>query len=407
MTSNSNGQSIERIALLSVHGCPMAQAGTRAAGGMNVYLHQLAPLLARSGARVDIFTRSHYPGGPERADLGPGVRVVHLPAGPIDAPKEAISNHLPDFLASLERSTAEEPQGYDLVHSHYWFSGWVGQQIAAAWGVPHVVTFHTLGVVKERAGGAREPAERHLAEQHLTQHADSIVAFSEDERDTLIGTYNTAADRIHVIPGGVDLERFQPGDKPAARHRLGLDPQQTIVLYAGRLDPFKGPDILLDSFSRLPPRLPAHLVLVGGEGEADPEAERLHKLAVEMGVAPRVSWRSAIPQEELVDYYVAADILAMPSYHESFGLAALESMACGTPVVAVRAGALASLVVHEQTGYLVDTHGPAAFAQRLERALVDTPLREQMSRNAGAWARRFPWSNVANQLMDVYWQAVS
>ena len=383
----------------------MAQPGRRSAGGMNVYLYQLAPLLAQSGACVDIFTRDHHAGGPEIVDLGPGVRVIHLPAGPIDSPKEAIACYLPDFLASMERFAAGEALGYDLVHSHYWFSGWVGQRIANTWGVPHIVTFHTLGLVKEQASGVEEPVERRLVEQDLTQNARGIVAFSTDERDALVGMYNAPVDRVHVIPGGVDLERFRSGNKLAARQRLGLDSEQLMVLYVGRLDSFKGPDILLQSFGHVSLDLPARLVIVGGEGGADPEAERLHGLAAEMGVTPRVSWRSAIPQEKLVDYYVAADVLAMPSYHESFGLAALEAMACGTPVVAARVGALASLVVHERTGCLVDGHEPEAFARCLEAVLASTPFREQMGRDAQSWARQFPWSSVADRLMDVYRQA--
>ena len=407
MTINGNGQAIRRVAIISVHGCPMAQPGMRSAGGMNVYLHQLAPLLAQSGVCVDVFTRSHHPEGPEFVDLGPRARVVHFPAGPIDAPKEEIASYLPTFLSQMERFAAEEGLGYDLVHSHYWFSGWVGQRIAASWGVPHIVTFHTLALVKQWAGGEEEPLKRQLAELDLARNAQGIVAFSSSEREALVNMYGAPPDRIHVVPGGVDLSRFQPGAKLAARQRLGLNTDEPIVLYVGRLDPFKGPDILLKAFGLISTDHPAHLLIVGGDARTDLEAERLHQLAERLGIASRISWQSAVPQERLVDYYVAADLLAMPSYHESFGLAALEAMACGTPVVAARVGALASLVLNGQTGCLVDGHEPEAFARCLESVLTNTALRERMGRAAQAWAREFPWSHVADRSVDIYRHVVA
>jgi D-inositol-3-phosphate glycosyltransferase len=385
----------------------MAQPGMRSAGGMNVYLRHLAPLLAQSGVCVDIFTRSHHAGGPERVDLGPRARVVHLPAGPVDAPKEAIYGYLPAFLEQMEHFAATEGLGYDLIHSHYWFSGWVGQRIAASWGVPRIVTFHTLALVKQMAGGADEPLERRQAELELAGTADGVVAFSSGERDALVNIYGASPGRIHVVPGGVDINRFRPGPQQATRQRLGLDPGDRIILYVGRLDPFKGPELLLRSFGLLPSALRARLLFVGGEGQGDPEAQRLHQIAEQLGIAARVHWQSAVPQEQLVDYYNAADLLAMPSYHESFGLVALEAMACGLPVVASRVGALASLVMDGQTGRLVGTHEPEAFARSLEDVLEDEALRNRLGRGAQIWAAQFPWSRVARQLIDVYNLAVA
>ena len=392
--------------MVSVHACPMARPGMRFAGGMNVYLKQLAPLLAADGVCVDIFTRSHEAGGPEIIDLGPRARVIHIPAGPPYISKGEVFDYLPEFIQGLKSFTLREGLGYDLVHSHYWFSGWVGRRLAEEWQVPHVVTFHTLSLVKQGASGAEEPPEREETELEMAHSADQIVAFTRGEQQALVDLYGAVPERIQVIPGGVDLTRFQRQDQLSARQRLGFDPTQRIVLYVGRLDAFKGPEVLLRALPEIQSSLQVHFAFVGGGGDADPEAARLQQLARELGVAGNVYWQSAIPQDQLVDYYNAADICAMPSYHESFGLVALESMACGTPVVAAKVGALTSLVLDGQTGCLVNGHDPASFARCLEELLVNDELRQELGRGAQEWARQFPWSRVVRELVDVYSRAM-
>jgi D-inositol-3-phosphate glycosyltransferase len=398
---------IRRVAMISVHGCPMACPGMRSAGGMNVYLKQVASLLAQRGICVDVFTRTHQVGGPEIVDLGPRARVVHLPVGPPDLSKEAIFDYLPEFLQRMDAFAAAEGLGYDLLHSHYWFSGWVGTRLASSWGVPHIVTFHTLALVKQSASGIDEPPERRRTELELATGADGIVAFTPDEQEALVEMYGAPYERIQVVPGGVDLDRFRTRDKISARWRLGFDPNRKLVLYVGRLDPFKGPELLLHVLHELSSSDNTHLVVVGGEGEGDSEANRLRLLAAELGITSMVHWQSAIPQDELADYYNAADVLAMPSYHESFGFVALEAMACGTPVVAARVGALRSLVLDGRTGCLVPDHEAATWASCLEDVLGDVELRRQLGQGAQEWARQFPWSRVALQMLDVYGLALA
>ena len=397
---------LRRVAMVSVHGCPLARPGRRSTGGMNVYLKQLATLLAQDGLCVDVFTRAHDPNEPEVAELGPRARVIHLPAGAFDLPKEAVFEHLPEFLERLESFASAEGLGYDLLHSHYWLSGWVGQRLASSWTIPHIVTFHTLALVKQSASSYDEPLERQRTELELATGADGIVAFTPDEQESLVEMYGARSERIHIAPGGVDLERFQPQDMLAARRRLGLPLDDQMVLYVGRLDPFKGPHILLRAFSMLRSTKAVRLVFVGGEGEDDPEALLLKQLAAELGVASQVQWQSAVPQHELVDYYNAADIHAMSSYHESFGLAALEAMACGTPVVATRVGALRSLVLDGRTGCLVNGHAPEALAGCLQELLTNDEHRRRLGEGARQWASQFPWSRVAAQLRPIYEKAV-
>ena len=403
----ANERPIRRVAMISVHGCPVALPGMRTAGGMNVYLRQLAPMLAEEGVCIDIFTRSHEVGGPEIVELGPRARIVHIPAGAPYVEKDEIFGYLPEFTERLARFAAEEGVGYDLIHSHYWFSGWVGQRLASEWAVPHIVTFHTLSLVKQRASGSQEPPEREVVEQEVATSADCVVAFTTDEVDALADMYGVAPERIQVVPGGVDLDRFQQRDKTTARQRLGFQPHDQIMLYVGRLDPFKGPEVLLRTLHAMRGTPGAFLEFVGGEGDADPEAKRLNRLAQELGIADRVRWQSAVPQDELVDYYNAADVCVVPSYHESFGLAALEAMACGSPVVASRVGALKSLVVEGQTGCLVFPVAPEAFAPCLEELLTNEELRHRLGEGARKRATEFPWDQVVARQLGIYGRLAS
>ncbi len=400
-------EALRRVAMLSVHTCPMAQPGVRSAGGMNVYLKELARTLAESGVCVDIFTRSHQAGGPEQVRLGPRARVVHIPAGPPEISKESVYGFLPEFLDGLDAFQADEGYGYDLLHSHYWLSGWVGARLAPSWGVPHIVTFHTLAQTKRWSAMLDEdPAEREPTETHVAGVAEGVIAFTPDERDELVRLYGARQDRVHTAPGGVDLERFHPQDRAVVRRRLGMDPTERVVLYVGRVEPFKGTEVLLRAMAQVRTSLGARLVIIGGGGEEDPEVTRLRLLSAELGIESRVRWQGATPHEELPDYYAAADVCVVPSYHESFGLVALEAMACGTPVIASRVGGLASLVLDGRTGCLVEGHAPESFARCLEELLEDRELRDRLALGARIWAQEFPWSQAAEQVLAVYRQSV-
>jgi D-inositol-3-phosphate glycosyltransferase len=394
---------VKNVALISVHGCPMALPGTPSVGGMNVYLRQLAPLLASSGVAVDIFTRKHDTNEPDIVWLGPRTRVIHIPAGPIEASKENLSDYLKGFGESVTKFVEKETLKYDLVHSHYWLSGWVGQRLAETWELPHIVTFHTLAQVKQESGGHDEPLHRHKMELQLAKDANRIVAFSDVERTTLIDKYGVLAEDIDVIPGGVDLIRFRPGFKRTARKRLGLDIRENIILYVGRLEYFKGIQILLKAFSTVvEKRELMRLFIVGGADKGDPDFVLLKEMIEKLGIDRQVTIQFAVPQQKLRDYYIAADILALPSFHETFGLVALEAMACGTPVVAARVGALPSVIEHQVTGYLVDTHDPSDFSQTFIRMLSNKNHLKSMGRTAIDWAGKFPWYRVADEHLAVY-----
>jgi len=403
-TTANPSRPLRRVAMISVHGCPLVTPGMRSAGGMSVYLRRVSPLLAAQGVCVDIFTRSHEAGGPDLLDIGPGVRVIHVAGGPAELPKEQVPPYLPEVLGGVRFHVDGEGVGYDAVHSHYWLSGWVGAQLAQHLGVPHVVTYHTIGLVKEAAYVASEPSERKVAEAGMAASANQILAFTKEEAETLRALYGFDQSCVHVAPGGVDLDMFRPVDAADARRRLGLPIGERTVLYVGRLDPFKGPDVLMRAMAGVPN---ARLLVVGGSDANDAGVGWLRDVAEEVGVQDRVTWRAAVPQEELRDYYAAADLLAVPSFHESFGLVALEAMACGTPVVAARAGGLQEVVVDGTTGSLIDGHEAGTYAACLNELLGDDDRRREMGQAAIRWAQGFGWEGAAAKMLSTYEFAVS
>lgn len=398
-------QPIHRVAMLSVHGCPLMMPGVRSAGGMNVYLRKISQLLAERGVCVDVFTRNHHAGGPELLELGPNARVIHLSAGEPELSKEEVVPYLADYTSRLSRFAAEEGTAYDLVHSHYWLSGDVGADIAREWGVPHVVSYHTIGAQKQRAGGEPESPERLEAEARMAA-ADRVFASTAGEAEDIGALFGLPPERLHVVHGGVDTELFRPRDRAAARRAVGIEEHERVVLFVGRLEPFKGPDILVRALAEMRDASNVRLVLVGGS-EEERSADWLDRIAAGLGVGARVRWQPAIPQADLPDFYASADVCAVPSFHESFGLAALEAMACGTPVVAADVGALSSLVRDGETGRLVPGHEPRAFAAALEELLEDPERASRMGESARAWARGFTWGRSVEETLDGYRSVLS
>ncbi len=393
-----------RIAMVSLHSCPAAPLGLRDTGGMNVYVLNLARRLGLAGHEVDVFSRWHDPEDATVSDLGPGARIIHVESGPYDAPKANLHRYLPDFLSGLSRFAAEEGGGYDLVHSHYWLSGHVGMDLADQWGVPHVATFHTLAEAKRRAlAGEHESELRGTTEARIAGVADAVVVSDRHERGLLERLYGIPTERLHVIPGGVDLDRFNPVSRADARKELGLNGEH-VLLFVGRLDPLKGVDLLLQGAALLEERRNVRIIIVGGDLESDPEVPRLAEMAAQLGMADRVRFEGAVPQERLPSYYSAADLLVAPSYYESFGLTVLEAMACGIPVVAARAGGLRGLVRDGETGYLVPWHCPEPFAERMEVLLAHEDLREQMGQAGLLRAQNLTWGAMAEAVASLYGQ---
>ncbi len=393
---------MDRIALLSLHGCPVARLGERDTGGMNVYLLHLARELGRLGFDVDVFTRKHDPKDPQVIELGEGARVVHLQAGPHHKAKETLYEYIPEFVSSLLAFQESAGLSYDVVHSHYWLSGRAGMALSDAWDVPHVTTFHTLAKIKLRArAGEKEPDIRISTEKLVVDGADGVVVSTEQEKEDLVRLYAADPSKIHMVPAGVDLELFRPIDQAEARHRVGMD-AGNVILYVGRIEPLKGLEVLLRAFHLLEDRAGTKLVIVGGRLGEDTELDRLTSLSHRLGITDMVTFTGSVPHTELPNYYCAADVLVLPSYYESFGLVALEAMACGTPVVVSRVGGLKSFVRHGETGYLVPWRCPEAFAQRLEILLANPGLRDTMAKAARAKAMSMSWSEVATSLSTLY-----
>ena len=395
------------IAMLSVHTSPLDSPGrTKDAGGMNVYIRELATELGRRGNSVDIFTRQTHERTPKIVQLAPNVRVIQIHAGP-KSPlhKNSLFPYIPSFVAQVAMFADSEARDYDILHSHYWLSGVAGEQLAWRWDIPHVTMFHTLARLKQLAHpDEQEPQQRLDTEQRLLQSVDCVIAATTDERTQMMRYCGAPMNRVQVIPCGVDLELFVPYSQQQARMHLGLDLQQPLVLFAGRLDPFKGPDILLRAASMMEEK--AQIVMVGGSLTDDKDLQNLRILASELNIEQRVQFLGAQPQHVLPCLYSAADVTVVPSYHESFGLVAVESLACGTPVVATRAGGLTTIVRNDENGYLVP-RCPGFFAERLDAILHNPETKARLQSEARRSVLSFSWQSVTNQIEDVYSDLVS
>ncbi len=392
-----------KIAMLSVHSCPVGELGSKDTGGMSVYIREVARELGERGHLVDVYTRVHDPKDSQIVELGQNARLIHLKAGNNEEMhKLAIYPHLADFACALEDFRKRNGLHYDLVHSHYWLSGWVGRWIGSWWGVPHIAMFHTLGAVKNAIGvGQREPELRIAAEKELVQNCHRIIAATEREKEELMRYYGASAERVSVIPCGVNLELFQPVDKETARRQLGFD-HDDIILYVGRIEPLKGVDRLLLAMTYLEKRRGVRLVIIGGDNHSQPEVERLRSLSQELHIPDSVTFLGTVKQEELPRYYSAADVCVVPSYYESFGLVALESLACGTPVVAAKVGGVESVISQGGTGYVVIDNAPHLLADKIAMLLSTSDACTEPVSATRASVARFSWSNIAEAIVEEY-----
>ncbi|HXU90886.1 MAG TPA: glycosyltransferase [Methylomirabilota bacterium] len=396
-----------RVAMLSVHTCPLAALGGKETGGMNVYVRELARELSRMGVAADVFTRSQNASIPRVVALADRARVIHVPAGPeAPMPRESIHAHLEQFVAGVDAWRDTAGVDYDLVHGHYWLSGVVGLTLRERWRVPLVQMFHTLGRLKNGAGlvAEHEPALR-IAEEHaIVAGADRLVAANIIERGHLVAHYDADPGKIAVIPCGVDTALFAPGDADAARAALGLG-GGPLLLYVGRIAPIKGLETLLDALGCLRGEgHSARLVVVGGDTDErrDGHEVELRRRAARLGLGDAVTFVGAQPQERLRQYYVAADVTVLPSYYESFGMVALEAMACGSAVVASRVGGLQTTVRDGITGLLVSEGDPCALAATIARVLDDHALRWRLGREGVRWAAGHRWPCVAEAVCREY-----
>jgi D-inositol-3-phosphate glycosyltransferase len=394
--------------VLSVHTSPLAQPGTGDAGGMNVYVLQSALHMARRGVEVEIFTRATTSADPPVVRVAPGVLVRNVVAGPFEGlDKYDLPTQLCAFTAGVLRAEAtHEPGYYDIVHSHYWLSGQVGWLARDRWAVPLVHTAHTLAAVKNAAladGDSPEPPLRAVGEQQVVDEADRLIVNTELEAEQLVSLHNADRSRIDVVHPGVDLETFTPGDRGAARAALGLDQHETIVAFVGRIQPLKAPDILLRAAAKLPD---VRVLVAGGpSGSGLAAPDTLVALAEDLGISDRVTFLPPQSRESLVRVYRAADLVAVPSYSESFGLVAVEAQACGTPVVAAAVGGLPVAVRDGVTGALVDGHDVGDWAHTIDSVLSGRP--DGMRQAAVEHAATFSWAHTVDDLLASYGRAIS
>ncbi|WP_104481934.1 D-inositol-3-phosphate glycosyltransferase [Actinokineospora auranticolor] len=409
-------RSPHRVAVLSVHTSPLEQPGTGDAGGMNVYITETSTRMARRGIAVEVFTRATSSDLPPVAELAPGVLVRHVSAGPFEGLQRAeLPSQLCAFTAGVLRAEARhEPGYYDLVHSHYWLSGQVGWLTRERWGVPLVHTAHTLAKVKNAAlaeGDTPEPRIRVIGEQQVVDEADQLIANTEVEATQLVDLYDAAPDKVRTIAPGVDLDRFRPGDRRAARAALGVPQEALVIAFVGRIQPLKAPDVLLRAAAELlargaVPRERLVVLVAGGpSGTGLEQPAALQDLAVSLGITDVVRFLPPQSGDALARVYRAADVVAVPSYNESFGLVALEAQACGTPVVAAAVGGLPVAVADGVSGLLVDGHATGDWADVLG-GLVGAPRRlVELAGGAVRHAREFSWDRTTDALVAAYLDA--
>jgi len=407
-----------RVAMLSYHTCPLATLGGKDTGGMNVYVKELTRKLGRLGVHVDVFTRSQDEHVPHVLhDLGYGNRVVHIPAGPeVPLPKPELAAHIPKFVEGILAFAEKKGVQYDLIHSHYWMSGIAALDLKAAWNSPVIHMFHTLGLMKQRIARAPHEAEgdyRIQGEHSVLRKADRIVAATPAEMAQLQWLYDTDEKKVTIIPPGVDISHFYPIPVDEAKEFIGIPPEDRMMLFVGRIEPLKGVDTLIQAISiiRQKGALDRHCCLcvsiIGGEPNANPdtmstEMTRLQRLCNQQGLGDLVTFLGRRGQETLPYYYSATDVVVMPSHYESFGMVALEAMACGTPVIATQVGGLAFLVQDGVTGFHIPVDDPVALGERLITLLDDHDMRTQMSRQAVEIAQMYAWEKIAESMNILY-----
>lgn len=409
------------IAMLSYHTCPLATLGGKDTGGMNVYVHQLTRTLGKLGVRVDVFTRSQDEHVPHVLhDLGYHNRVVHIPAGPeIPLPKTELERYIPKFVQGIKSFTESKNIQYDLIHSHYWMSGLAAIELSKTWDIPFLHMFHTLVLMKNRIAQTPQEMEgeyRILGEKKVISKANRIIAATLAEKSQLEFLYDAPSSKISVIPPGVDTRHFYPIPKDEAKEVVGVPEDSHTILFVGRIEPLKGIDKLIQAISIIQKNgelrcCPHNLVIIGGEPNAKPEdmnAEmaRLQDMVEDLGIENFVIFLGKQDQQMLPYYYSAVEVVVMPSHYESFGMVALEAMACGTPVVASQVGGLAFLVRDGETGFVVPGNDVEMLAKRLIELIKDKELRNKLGNKSAEYAQLYAWENISEKMIEVYNQVL-
>jgi len=392
-----------RIAMLSVHSCPFGELGAENTGGMSVYIRELCKELGRRGHIVDVFTRTHEPIHDQIIEFGQNARLIHFKAGDEeDMNRLKIYPYLSEFSRQVDKFSRQNGYHYDLIHSHYWLSGLVGRQLQQWWDIPHVTMFHTLGAVKNAVDtGIREPEVRIKSEKEIIKDCHRIIAPTGREKDYLINYYNASPETISIIPCGVNLDIFRIIEKEIARNSLGFN-GEGIILFVGRIVPIKGIDKLLMALNHLKNIERLRLLVIGGDKNCQDEVNRLRRLSKSLKIESSVTFLGLVEQEKLPYFYSAADVCVFPSHYESFGLVALESLACGTPVVATDVGGIRSVVRDGETGYIVLDNVPQLLAEKITLALSTPRAKTDASCSIRESVFKFSWSNIAEATLQEY-----
>ena len=403
------------IAVLSVHSCPLAALGGKETGGMNVYVREVSREMGRLGLQVDVYTRSQNPHISRIVPLGRNARVIHFPAGPEEPiPKNEILNFLPEFTDQILRFTKKNRIRYDLIHSHYWLSGWVAGQLKRQWSIPFIHMFHTLGALKNsvsRNQEEEEPQGRLRVEKQIMSIADCLIAPSPWEMEQMILHHHAQSSKVQVIPCGVDLTLFKPIPALKAKKFLGLS-EREFILFVGRIDAIKGIDVLIKAVNHLS-RKPLKgkqglgLIIIGGELDEDPQAEsqemqKLRKMVSQMKLQEKVAFWGAQRQDLLPYFYSAAKALVLPSRYESFGMVALEAMACGTPVIASKVGGLQYTVENGKTGFLIPEGDWQSMADRIQEVIENPSLAKRLIQAGLSKVKQFSWPTVTKKIISIY-----
>jgi len=404
---------VKRLAVLSVHTSPLDQPGTGDAGGLNVYVVETAKRLAKRGTQVDIFTRRTASTPDHQVELFPGVNVKHVTAGPFEGlNKNSLPAQLCALTAGVLREEAFKPEGwYDLIHSHYWLSGQVGWVASERWNVPLVHTMHTMARVKNlslAAGDSPEPKEREIGEQQVVNAAQRLIANTEQEAQELINLYGANPKQVSVVHPGVDLETFYPADRVEARSALGISPDAFVLTFVGRVQPLKAPDLLLLAVNDMLKKRPElvkklQIIICGGlSGSGFDKPTQLIDLAKSLNLEKITKFLTPMSRQNLAKVYQASNLVAVPSYSESFGLVAIEAQAAGVPVVAAKVGGLKTVVAHQESGILVEDHNPETWADELINLITNTEQLNHLAKGALAKASAFSWDKTVDQLLDIY-----
>jgi D-inositol-3-phosphate glycosyltransferase len=388
-----------RIAMLSAHSCPVGDLGAKDTGGMSVYIRELARELGKMGHTIDIYTRIHDPADPLVEELSEGVRLIHLPAGKAATIRKMdVYFSLPEFTFNLENYWQDNSLHYDIVFSHYWISALVGRYLQRKYRIPYITMYHTLGAIKNAIGiGEGESALRIVSERDTIADCQKVIVATEKEKQDLMLYYQALPEKVDVVPCGVNMNLFKPVDRISARRNLGLSDEK-VILYVGRIDPLKGIDQLVKTMPLLKNHDGLRLIIIGGDENSREEVGKLQKLASDLGVSGNITFQGLIKQDRLAEYYSAADVCVVPSYYESFGLVPLESLACGTPVVATDVGDLKNIIRHGETGYIVSDNAPEKLAVGISSVLAMPSLDKESKLVIRASVSAWDWARVAERI---------